>query len=156
MDEIQIAKIIKHDSFAKRYFVGVFSRTRIPIPKKIPASYVINLDSYGSKGFHWIGVFITPDKIYIFDSFGGNFMNDSKFSSFLASFLHKRTVLSSPIVVQNFSSSTCGLYCILFILLMSRKCKFNDFICLFNRNNLNVNDEAIVTYFGKNKFKKLL
>ena len=116
MDESDLNKLILDDLHGWRGFIGVFSRTRIPISDKIPASYIINLDEYGSGGTHWIAVYISDIHVYIFDSFGGNYLYDGMFLSFINSYYTKgRTIISSPSILQHYTSATCGMYCVLFI-----------------------------------------
>ena len=159
MNEQEIKNILKSDQFSDKTFVGVYSRTRIPITNKIPAGYIINLDEFGSEGIHWISVYITHNRILVFDSYGGNYLNDSMLSSFLQSYSNKRKIISSPIVLQQNLSSTCGLYCILFICYMSRQYSFHEFVNQFSKKDQLVNDLAIVdffsTYYNKD-FKQLL
>ena len=148
MDEDQISKILSQDFFTKKYFVGVFSRTHITLGRKLPAIYIINLDKYGSPGFHWIAVYIDEKTINIFDSFGGNFINDPKFASFISYCKNKnQKVVSSPHVIQSALSSACGLYCILFAMFMARRRSYKDFISLFKNNPSEINDLAISHYF---------
>lgn len=148
MDEDQIAQLLKSDRFTRKYFVGVFSRTHITIAKKLPAIYVINLDNYGSPGFHWIAVYVDHKTINIFDSFGGNFLNDPKFASFINYCKNKnQKLVSSPNVIQGAFSSTCGLYCILFAMIMARKKSFKDFLSIFKNNDPISNDIAISKFF---------
>ena len=147
MDEDQLVNLIIKDPYAKKGFVGVFSRTRIPITNIFPASYIINLDEYGSKGFHWIGLYITSKYITIFDSFGGNYLNDGMFRSFINSFYNKnRELVSSPVILQDYNSSTCGMYCVLFIWFSARGYSLHEFLTMFTKNKI-VNDEGVELFF---------
>ena len=140
-------KLVIQDKYAQEGFVGVFSRTRIPITNNFPASYIINLDEYGSKGSHWIALYITNKNISIFDSFGGNYLNDEMFRSFINSFYDKgRKIVCSPKVLQDYTSSTCGMYCVLFIWFSSRGYTMGEFLSIFTKNKI-INDEAVKLYF---------
>ena len=139
MDEEQLIKLVIQDKYAQEGFVGVFSRTRIPITNNFPASYIINLDEYGSKGSHWIALYITNKNISIFDSFGGNY--------FINSFYNKgRKIVCSPKVLQDYTSTTCGMYCVLFIWFSSRGYTMGEFLSIFTKNKI-INDEAVKLYF---------
>ena len=155
MDENEIKAMINQDDFSSN-FIGVFSRTRIPITNSFPAGYIINLDNFGSPGFHWIAVYVSIKYIYIFDSFGRNFLNDPFISAFLRSFANQRIFVSSPYILQHHNSSTCGLYCILFILILSRGYSFNQFISMFNLKRTKCNDLAVVSYFEEKHKRKFL
>lgn len=152
MNDIEIHKLIMQDQFSSN-FVGVFSRTRIPLSNSIPAGYIVNLDDFSEPGSHWIGIYITDKYYNVFDSYGRNLNNDSYISSFLRSYANKREYTYSPFVLQQNTTSTCGLFCILFILIMSRGYTLNEFINIFNLDNQKCNDEAIVKYFSE-KYKK--
>ena len=148
MDEEQISSILKNDYYTRKYFVGTFSRTHITLSGKLPAIYIVNLDSYGSPGFHWISIYVDSKSIKIFDSFGGNFLNDPKFASFINYCRNKnQKIESSPYVIQSAFSATCGLYCILFAMFMSRKHSYKDFISLFRNSSPQTNDIAISKFF---------
>ena len=150
MDEIQIKNIIENDKFASKEFAGVYSRTHIKHSNKCPSFYIINLDDYGSKGFHWIATYITKNKIYIFDSFGGNFLNDGKFRSFIKYCRkYNQDIVSSPYIIQHMLSSTCGMYCILLGMMFARKYSFSEFLNMFKNNNQRLNDYAIADFFKK-------
>ena len=49
-------------------FDGVYSRNNLPKVKD--GAYVINLDKFKSIGTHWIGVYVNPENVTYFDSFG--------------------------------------------------------------------------------------
>ena len=148
MDEDEIARILKNDPFTKKCFAGVFSRTHVTMAMKLPSIYIINLDDYGSPGFHWIAVYVDHETVNIFDSFGGNFLNDPKFASFINYSRNKnQKILSSHNIIQSLFSSTCGLYCILFAMLMARKKSFKDFLSIFRNNDPIDNDIAISEFF---------
>lgn len=150
MDEIQIKRLLVKDEFTKNNFAGVYARTHVTLTHNLPAIYVINLDNYGAPGFHWIAVYVNEKIIYIFDSFGGNFLNDSMFASFIQYCRkYNQKIISSPIAIQSPFGSTCGLYCVLFAMIISRGYSFSDFIKIFQHNDPKVNDQAIITYFEK-------
>ena len=52
-------------------FNGVYSRNEIHKCTKM-GFYVINLDDNAGPGSHWVGMFIKPNIIQYFDSFGLN------------------------------------------------------------------------------------
>ena len=152
MNDIEIHEILKKDLMSSS-FVGVFSRTRIPLNNSIPAGYIVNLDDFAKPGSHWIAIYISDKYYYLFDSYGRNFNNDSCISSFLRSYADKRDYKFSPVVLQQITTSTCGLFCILFIMIMSRGYTLDEFISIFSLDNPSYNDESIVKYFSE-KYKK--
>ena len=49
-------------------FDGVYSRNNLPKVKD--GAYVINLDKFKPIGTHWIGIYVNPENVTYFDSFG--------------------------------------------------------------------------------------
>lgn len=141
-------------------FIGVFSRNRIPLNNSTPAGYIVNLDDFSEPGSHWIAIFITDKCFNVFDSYGRDLNNDRYISSFLRSYSNKRKYKYSPFILQQSTTSTCGLFCVLFIMMMSRGYTLDEFVNIFNLENQKCNDEAVVKYFSdkykKKDFSKLL
>ena len=50
-----------------RKFRGVYSQDTLPIGKR--GMYIVNVDTRGEVGSHWVGVVETGDAIYVYDSF---------------------------------------------------------------------------------------
>jgi len=53
MNNIQIERILKKDTFAKKNFIGVFSRNNLPKIIKCPSSLYFNTDKKSGPGEHW-------------------------------------------------------------------------------------------------------
>lgn len=72
MNGSQIKKILYTDAATNQCFIGVFPSDIIPhYNNTYPAACVINTDTDGGPGEHWIAVYITsPEEVEFFDSFG--------------------------------------------------------------------------------------
>ena len=125
----------------------MFAKDNIPISNKLPASYIINLSKFNQKGTHWIAVYVSENYVFIFCSFGMNYLNDGTLLSFLNSYVNKK-IVCNYLQIQSITSSTCGLYVILFIFFMARKFTYKEFLSLFDFNNYLTNDDAIESYFS--------
>lgn len=51
----------------KNKYKGTYPSDQVP---KNNGYMIVNLDSYGQPGSHWISLVRTPENIYIYDSFG--------------------------------------------------------------------------------------
>ena len=82
MNETEIAKYMRKDEHASKYFMGVVSYDELPFKSKYPALYIVNTDSSFGPGKHCVCVFVDENMIEYFDSFGNNpkellqFLND--------------------------------------------------------------------------------
>ena len=109
-------------------YIGTFSLDEILNIKikEYPVNLVVNLDKRKNKGLHWIAICMYSHSIYICDSIGGLNPSEkipSELIVFLNTMVYQKQLFVTP-QLQCLNSSTCGLYCILFVKLM---CKINNF-----------------------------
>lgn len=125
-------------------YLGTFSKDlmeHIKLPKNTNSFAVINMqDSNAGNGTHWVCYFNKPSNnyIYYFDSYGilppHNTLKWLKTSN--------KKILYNTSHIQNFSSSSCGYYCLIFIYWMLNNEKYLDFVQLFENNgDVNFNNE---------------
>ncbi len=126
------------DPYAKRYFLGVFPRDKVPRITKYPSSLIVNTDKQGERGEHWLAIYVDKYKnCEFFDSFGLS-EKDYGFDGYIRTF--SRNYTSNKLQMQDISSNACGYYCIYFILFKSRGLSLNEIQNLFSRDNFNFND----------------
>ena len=104
-----------------------------------------------------MAIYANHDTVFYFDSYGVNPSNDSYIMSLINSF-GRQYVVFSNVQIQSLFSYVCGLYCIYFLYIMSKKMiDFDNFIDLFI-NNCNINDDNIRCVFSEIfvKFKKTM
>jgi hypothetical protein len=138
----QIYKTIVKDDYAKFNFLNVYPRDCIPQKVKYPSSFVINTHSSHQPGEHWLAVYYKTDATCtFFDSFG---MHPSVYK--LDKYLDKTSVrwTYNSKQLQSLDSSTCGYFCIYFILLKSRGLDLKTILSLFSKDNFEFNDSLIV------------
>jgi hypothetical protein len=134
MNSIQINEILKKDDYARKYFLGVFSRDKIPKISKstLPCSMVINTHESDKPGEHWLALFYDANgNCDFFDSlaFSPNFYN---FKQFFNKNALKISFSNKPI--QSLFSDFCGYYCVLFLLFRSRHISLDNFLKFFDFN----------------------
>lgn len=137
MNTLQIAKALE----GVKHFCGVFARNKIPSVFSTPASMVINLSPSYEDGTHWIGIYIDGNKCCYFDSLGRypieEIIGICKKNVFNLDYSSKQ--------LQHFHNTTCGLYCIYFIMHI----EYYDFKKILKNftDNYTLNDSFIVNYF---------
>jgi hypothetical protein len=145
MNNIQIENILKLDRFSQKCFLGVFARNNLPKVVSYPSAFIFNTDVKSGKGMHWLSIIFTKDKkCQFFDSLGfpPTFYG-------LENYIKKR---SSSLVfnkhpIQSLNSNYCGLYALLFILVLCRGQSFSNFLGRFhldtNKNDLIIKKHLI-------------
>ena len=125
---------------------GIFMKDNLPHILK-PGNYIINLNSLGESGSHWVCCKIIGKNIYYFDSFGGypvqNVMDKAA--------QNRMKVLYSTRQYQYINSELCGWFCVAFLNLTKNvknkdmKDKLNEFDNLF-KTNTKLNDKILIKY----------
>lgn len=122
---------------------NVFAANRIPIHVKLPIFFVSNLDPDSKPGSHWIAIYIDEhgDGEY-FDSFG----RKPRGSHYLFLKTNCKKWVYNTQVVQNYLTSVCGEYCLLYIYFRINGVSFNNFLQMFSEDTL-CNDVIINKIF---------
>ena len=111
-------------------FNGVYSRNNLPKLKK--GAYVINLDHSKNIGTHWVVIFVKPNEVIYFDSFGVEHFPEETLKSIEHSSLGNKNIQSSVFRIQSYNSVMCGYFCILFIEFMLKNKTLTNFTNLFS------------------------
>jgi len=125
-------------------FKGIFSCDTLPKPEKHweEFSLISNLSKYDEKGSHFIAIYVLPDKIIYFDSYGIKCTNE-----FINEYLQTigKNLFYNTRRIQDVDSIFCGYFCLAFILVTeSSEYSFDNFMNNFDKKNL-LNNENIVT-----------
>ena len=148
MDTLIIKKLLK--SF--KCFKGVFPSDKLPYKSSLPLNIIINTDPSYKPGEHWVAISINKDGIgEYFDSFGL-----PPFKENIEQFLNTKCTRGwtyNKIALQSAYSTTCGHYCVLFIIYRCQRLSSDVMISKFNSNTLN-NDKRMEKIFGKFSFAK--
>jgi len=150
MDENQINHLLKNvPNYQGSFAVDELNETKVLF---YPSFLVINLDTRGNNGTHWIAVAIYQSQIFICDSLGG-ILPDKTFPRQLIDFLYPLATTRKLHItkqLQPFSSNLCGLYCITFIKEMSEHNCFCEFLRLFSTDY--VQNDTVVKFLNKGDF----
>ncbi len=112
--------------------------------------YIINLESKGNLGTHWVCVITTDDDCFYFDSFGcipPMFIKHELLKH------HKSGIKYNAFIIQNLKSSMCGYFCLGLILYVVNSNKpftqaYTNYIHMFE-DDTKKNNNIIVHYLNQ-------
>ena len=130
-------------------FLGCFSQDSIDklFLQNLPCIFLVNIDSRGEPGSHWIVVGLFEKTIEIFDPLGFKFYNWQKIPCQLLKFIHTESLAKQLLIapqVQPLSSNLCAFYCIYFVY-HRYKLSFREIISRFSLPSKN--DNLLFTSF---------
>lgn len=132
-------------------YIGVFPSNKLPKRIKKPAFIVANTHPASMPGEHWVAFYFPNNgRAEYFDSFGYQPIN-TNFSKFLNR-NSRKYVINSERLQGNFSS-TCGLYCCMFLYHRHSGKSLKSFCNQFSDSDYEFNDENIIKMF-KNKLSQ--
>lgn len=118
MNARDLSMILQTDTYARRYFRGVYPRNRLPRFFHRPCALIVNTDKFGGPGEHWVAIWLDRNgQGEYFDSFGAPpvFEEVEKFlKSNCTNYNYNR------IMYQDVTSAMCGVYVLYYILMKSR------------------------------------
>lgn len=130
MYEQTINEILKKDKITSKSFLGVYARNEIPNIINYPACFIFNTKKRTESGEHWLAMYFDEKKkCFFFDSFGLS-PHFYKIVSYIHTYSNSYTYNMKRIQGE---SEYCGLYCILFLIFITRN-KLKDFFLQFNTN----------------------
>lgn len=139
MDTCQVNK-----TFLKnKLFKGVFPCDALPSVTnyKLPFGLIVNTDPASEPGEHWLAIFVNENNhAEIFDSFGKPPDN-----RYIIDFIENNFNSScyNTVRVQHDSSAKCGQFAIGYLKSRLNGFSSEEFISIFNRDNLLENDKFI-------------
>ena len=112
MNSLQLANILKNNSYCKDSFIGVYPSNKIPHKfNHFPVSFIVNTDKKGQPGCHRQAIFIPNNKtIEFYDSFGHH--PPAPLNNLMRQFPVKRI---NRIKLQNNYDISCGPFVIFFL-----------------------------------------
>ena len=135
--------ILKRDLVTKKRYLGAFPACEIPISKKRCYFFITNTDRHDKPGKHWTAWMVEGDKVEFFDSFGRP-PNNKQFPYEFEDFILEKNVSYSAFRVQQYTSSTCGYFCMYYIYFRSLGLDF-DYI-IKQLENLKENDDIVISF----------
>lgn len=147
MDTVELTHILTEDNFTKPNFIGVFAADHVPTNAfKSPMCFIANTDPSWKPGGHWLAIFVDYDgSIEFFDSYG---QDPIKYHHRIYAFLNQyENYKFNQKQLQSSLSSTCGQFCLYFLLWRCRGVKFETILKNFDKN-LTMNDFLVTTFIN--------
>ena len=141
MNTLQLERALKHNTFTKKIFVGVFAADELPKLNTFPCGFVANTDPSTEPGTPWVAFYFpSREKGEFFDSYGyppGYY----GFKSYEIETWNQHKLQSSW-------SNVCGQYCIFYLYHKSRGYSMSKIVNLFT-DNTSINDRNVACYVKK-------
>ena len=143
MNTLQLIQVMEQDPKSRNRFCGVFAADTLPatIPQ-FPCGLIFNSAPHQEKGTHWLAVYFSSDQEgEFFDSYGNppDFYRES-FKTFMDD--HAKTWKYNHRCLQSLSSSTCGQFCLYFIMNRNRGKSLSTIVNSFSKNK-SINDHRV-------------
>ena len=145
LSNIDLDGILKRDHVTKKGYLGAYPACEIPISKKTRYFFITNTDRHDKPGKHWTAWMVEGDKVEFFDSFGRS-PNNKQFPYEFKDFILEKNVSYSAFRVQQYTSSTCGYFCMYYIYFRSLGLDF-DYI-IKQLENLKGNDDIVISFIN--------
>ena len=111
-------------------FAGTFPSDIVPIQqRKYPQAFVINTAPNRTSGEHWTALILTDSKCLYFDSLGCQIQNVSLLKSLKK--VGVRYYKYNSCQIQSVLSSSCGYYCIAFVMSFVSNSSYSNFMSKF-------------------------
>ena len=145
MNSLEIERSLRSEASTRDVFVGAFASNTLPKNKEFPGAYIANTQPSHQNGEHWVAFYCTEKKIECFDSFGAN---PAMYSKDLASWLDDEHQIVQKETIQSNNATTCGQYCMFFVLLRCNGFSYQDILSVFTRDRV-TNDKFKCKFINK-------
>lgn len=150
MNTTEIRKIL-NAAIDVRYTTEVLACDQLHLVKSNEFALIINSDTSDKPGTHWLALFkeASNDIIEFFDSFS---MPVEFYNPHILKFINERCnyLNQSRIQIQSNLSTTCGHFCIFYLIQRTRGVTFENILSEFSRTNLVKNDKKVETFVNEN------
>lgn len=145
LNTLEIDRFMRNDPFIRHLYGGVRAIDQLDFSPNIPSIYIINQDPSTEPGSHWIALFINNIPEH-FDSLGYQPIK----------YLENYLIVNGPnfIVntkrVQNYTSNSCGMFCLFYAYFRCRGYSFNEIMHMFS-DNLILNEFVVQSFYNITK-----
>jgi hypothetical protein len=147
LSTIELDRILKHAKVTRVKYLGAYPSCITPKTKRRNYSFISNTDEHHEIGEHWCAWVVDGEKIYFFDSFGRDPWDTSlptHFKDIVRGYNH---VEYTNVRVQDWTSTTCGHFCIHFIYTLSLGLSYENFLNEYSTDFLN-NDLVALDFYN--------
>ena len=143
MDSNEIATALLHDPITRHQFRGVYAADELTDE---PGYVIVNTDPSRLPGSHWIALYKTGRTYEVFDSYG---FSPKKYGGYIRDYFANKTYHFNPVRLQGDWSSTCGHFCVHYVLMKCRGNDMNAIVKGFDKTDFTFNDRYVVTHFNQ-------
>ena len=127
---------------------GIYPCDLLPMDlcKRCNYGIICNQSNSQSYGTHWVAIFMPKQgSLEFFNSYGIPPKNE-----YFLKFIEKDNIYYcyNSVQIQDYNSDVCGQYCIFFLICRFLGIKFDQFINIFDKKNLEQNDQFIEELIG--------
>lgn len=143
------------DVRCRRIFRGVYPRDKLPrwVSTQQPCAFIINTDRSSGPGRHWVALWLDgKGKAEYFDSFGLP-PSHLEIKNFILRHCH--TYRFNSRLLQDMTSSFCGLYVIFFVYMKSRGASLTRLLASFFAYRAWTNDRVVLRHVRPLLVKRL-
>ena len=151
MDTIELTRILSSDPYARHCFAGVRASDHLTSKKmpKAPSCLIVNTDPCWKPGTHWLAIFMDENRnLEFFDSYGQHPLKYRRVYEFLR--WHGKDEnewKTNTKQLQGPLSSTCGQFCLYFLLWRCRGVSFEKIMSGFDENG-SANDIMVTSFIN--------
>lgn len=133
--------------FLKQHFNGIYSIDTLPTKLPIKHFLICNTDFQKGEGIHWFCCVKTSSKfIEVFDSLGLNEIKQEKLKEFCK--FQPKTLHFNLNSFQSNSSSSCGQFCVYFIInrMFNLDLTFEELLNEIFTDDINQNEKTVIEF----------
>ena len=143
----KLNEVLNHSNVTKAMYLGAFPSCIKPQTRKKKYSFILNTDDHYETGQHWCAFMVNRRKILFFDSLGREPWDPSfptHFQNIVDDYDH---VEYTQARLQNWTSKTCGYFCIHFIYVLSLGLDYKYFLNEYSNSFLE-NDNVVLEFYN--------
>ena len=146
MNGRDLTRLLRHAPGSRGVWQGVFPRNKVPRRVPRPSTYIFNTDPDRRAGEHWVAVHVDRHGLgEYFDSYGLPPYH-MEFYTFLERNTKKWRYSGKQI--QGLNASTCGDFCVYFLVLKMQGFKMKDILSHFG-NDTRVNSSLVKNFVAR-------
>lgn len=157
MNTLQLIQVMEHDKKSNNKFCGVYPSDLLPLKiERYPCGIILNTDSHTEKGSHWLAMYFpSKGRGEFFDSYGNR---PEFYKNTIEQWLNKHSSnwTYNHRCLQSLNSSTCGQFCLYFIISRNHGKSFPAIVNSFS-DNTTINDHRVNVFVHRylNQLKPL-
>ena len=143
----KLNEVLNRSNVTKSMYLGAFPSCIKPQTRRKKYSFILNTDDHYETGQHWCAFMANGQKISFFDSLGREPWDPSFPTHFQNIVDDYDQVEYTQARLQNWTSKTCGYFCIHFIYILSLGLDYKYFLNEYSNSFLE-NDSVVLDFYN--------